>query len=320
MSTPNQPNQPDNNPYSPGSRPGAPAGSGDPNQAGPTGYPAQGGYPGVQPGYPGTQGGYQGGQGGYPGQPQYPSGSQYPGQPQYPSGPQYPGQPQYPTGSQYPGQPQYPSGPQYPGQQGGYPGRPPYPGGAGGYPGYGSGGAAYPGGAGLPPEPTRPTTVSYSFWCWIATTVAGLANLILTLTSPVWALAIEAAARESSTRNPIDVTALVNVLKVIVVIVFLISMAIYLLFAFKMRAGRNWARIVLTVFGALSLLFVVTPTSRSVTVGTQTFEASQGQWVGWLTAALVVAGIVLMYLAPSNKFFAEAKTYKQVKAYQQIQR
>ena len=143
--------------------------------------------------------------------------------------------------------------------------------------------------------------------------------MIITLTSPVWALAIAAGARQSGGTS-VDVSGVVTFLKTFVVLVFLLSLAIYVLFALKMRAGRNWARIVLTVFGALSLLFSVAPTSRTVTVGTQTFEPGQALWLGWVTAALVVAGIVLMYLTPSNKFFAEAKTYKQIKAYQQIQR
>jgi len=135
----------------------------------------------------------------------------------------------------------------------------------------------------------------------------------------VWDLAIAAAERDTGNVT-LDVNGLINALKVILVVIFLIFMAVYLLFAFKMRAGRNWARIVLTVFGALTILSAFTPTSRTVTVNSQTYEATQGAWAGWLSAALVVAAIVLMYLSASNKFFAESKTYKQAKALQQFQR
>ena len=109
----------------------------------------------------------------------------------------------------------------------------------------------------------RPNTVTCAFWCWIATTVVSLIGLVLTLTSPIWDLAVAAApgrqrracsgtmCRAWSTRSRSSPWSIA-----------LIFVAVYLLFAFKMYAGRNWARIVLTVFGALSLLSAFTPTSR----------------------------------------------------------
>jgi len=66
----------------------------------------------------------------------------------------------------------------------------------------------------------------------------------------------------------------------------------------------------------LTLLSAFTPTSRTVTVNSQVFNVDSGAWAGYVTAALAIAGIVLMFLAPSNKFFTEAKAYKQ--AQQQI--
>jgi len=281
MSTPVQPNDPNagdpfskgaastaGNPYSAG----PPAGSGQGDySSGPSGYPPQG-YPapgGSSQGYPSQ---------GYPAQ-GYP-GQQPPGQQSYP-GPGYPGQP---------------------GQQGGYPTQAPYQG-AAGYPGAYPG--AYPGGAGLPPEPVRPNTVTYAFWCWILTTVASLVSLIITLTSSVWTDAVNAGVRQSGQSINIDVQSLVNTVKIISVFAFLVFAAVYLLFAFKMRAGRNWARIVLTVFGALTLLSAFTPTTSSVTVNNQVYSSNSGPT--WVTAVLVLAGIVLMYVGQSNKFFADSK-------------
>jgi len=292
MSTPVQPNDPNagdpftksagaaDNPYSPGPQ----AGSGQGDYSGgspsypPQGYPPQGNPP---PGYPPQN---------YPGQQGYPDQQGYPGQ-------QQPGQQSYP-GSGYPGQ-GYPG---QPGQQGGYPTQAPYQGAAGypgGYPG------AYPGGAGLPPEPVRPNTVNYAFWCWILTTVASLITLIVTLTSSVWTDAVDAGVRQSGQSVNIDVQSLVNTVKIVSVFVFLVFAAVYLLFAFKMRAGRNWARIVLTVFGALTLLSAFNTTTSSVTVNGQTYASSSGS--GWVTAVLALAGIILMYVGPSNKFFADSK-------------
>jgi hypothetical protein len=208
------------------------------------------------------------------------------------SGQQPPGQQPY-QGQGYPGQP---------GQQGGYPTQAPYQG-ATGYPG------AYPGGAGLPPEPVRPNTVTWAFWCWIATTVASLITLIITLTSSVWTDAVNAGVgqgiRQSGTSVNIDVQSLVNTVKIISVVAFLIFAAVYLLFAFKMRAGRNWARIVLTVFGALTLLSAFNTSTSSVTVNGQTYASSNGS--NWVTVVLALAGIILMYVGQSNKYFADSK-------------
>jgi len=90
-----------------------------------------------------------------------------------------------------------------------------------------------------------------------------------------------------------------------------IFVGVYLLFAWKMFAGRNWARIVLTVFGALSLLSALTPTSRTVTVNSETYNVTTGAWAGWVQALLAVAGIVLMYLPLSNAYFKQSKAFRQ---------
>jgi hypothetical protein len=291
MTTPGQPDDPnysrnpgDGNPYNPGGQPGYPGA--------PTGRPADPYAPG-SPGYPPPGGQGPGGPTGYPQQ------GGYPGQ-----------QPGYPAPGGYPGQQGGPpaSG-GYPGQQG-YPGVQPYPAGPPGYQGYGT----YPGG-GLPPEPVRPNTVTYAFWCWLATTAVSLVGLILTLTSPIWDQAV-AAGVQTSGGVTLDVQSLVTTVRIIAVVVFLIFAGVYLLFAFKMYAGRNWARIVLTVFGALSLLSALTPTTSSVTVNGEVYSPTSSGLTSvlpWVSALLAVAGIVLMFLAASNKFFTESKAYKQAK-------
>jgi heme exporter protein D len=156
--------------------------------------------------------------------------------------------------------------------------------------------------------------VTYAFYCWLATAVVSIIGLILTLTSPIWDLAVNAATRQNNVSlQGTSVQSLINTLKIFTVVIALIFVAVYLLFAFKMYAGRNWARIVLTVFGALTLLSAFTPTSRSVTVGSEVYNINTGAWAGYVTALLALIGIVLMFLAPSNKYFAESKTYKQAK-------
>jgi len=275
MSTPAAPNDPNaGDPFTK-----SPGPADNPYSAGPSVGSGQGDYSGGPPSYPSQQNPAQG----YP--PQGGPTQGYPNQ-------GYPGQQSYP-GAGYPPPP---------GEQGGYPTQAPYQG-AAGYPG------AYPGGAGLPPEPVRPNTVTWAFWCWIATTVASLITLIITLTSSVWTDAVNAGVdsgiRQSGQSINIDVQSLVNTVKIVSVIAFLVFAGVYLLFAFKMRAGRNWARIVLTVFGALTLLSSFNTSTSSVTVNGQTYASSNGS--NWVTAVLALAGIILMYVGQSNKFFADSK-------------
>ena len=291
MSTPDQPNYPGETPRQPaGQQPGAPR---DPYAPGPPSGPS--GYPGGQPGYPAP------GQGGSPG-----------GNPAGPPG--YPGQAPYPGPSQYPAPNPYQAQNPYPGQ-GGYPGQQPpgYPAGQGGYPGYPGGPAGYPGSGGAPvSEPVRPVTVTAAFWCWIAVIAAWAVSLIILLTSSAWDQALAAATntanRSSTSTVVVDTQSVINFFRVFAVVVFVIVAGLYLLFAFKMQAGRNWARITLTVLGILGVLGSITPSSRSVTVNGQVYASSSGP--GWITAVLTLAAVVLMFVGGANEFFTASKAYR----------
>jgi len=68
---------------------------------------------------------------------------------------------------------------------------------------------------------------------------------------------------------------------------------LYVLFAFKLRAGRNWARIVLTVIAALDLLTLV--------------SGSAGTVVGYIGALAAVIGCVMSYMANSNGYIRAVK-------------
>ncbi|HZM68257.1 MAG TPA: hypothetical protein VFC16_18375 [Nakamurella sp.] len=272
MSTPDQPNHPGGGTggYS-GGQPGGPR---DPYAPGPQpGYQA-GPAPGYQAGYPGAAPGYPAGPAGYP-----------------------PVQGGYPAQGGYPGPP-----PGYQSGQGAYPS---YPGGPAGYPGY-------PGGAEPVPAPARPVTVTAAFWCWILVIAAWLVALIFVLTSSAWDQALQAATdlanRNSTSTVVLDAQTVINFVRVAAISGFVIFAGLYLLFAFKMRAGRNWARITLTVLGILGVLGSVTPGSRSVTVNGQVFASSGGP--GWITAALTAVAVVLMFVGNANQFFTDSKAHR----------
>ncbi len=271
------------NPY------GANPGGGPPPDPFAKGSAAPGPPPGSS-GYPGPSGSGYPAPGGYPGQ----SGSGYPTPGGYPaqSGPGYAAPGGYPaTPGGYPGQ-------GYPAQQGGYP--PPYPGGAYGPSGY------------APVEsPVRPPTVTIAFWIWMLGILASLVGLIIVLTSSIWEQAIAAGRISAGSAGTlsIDASSLVTTVKIIAVVAFLVIAGLYLFFAIKMYTGRNWARIVLTVLGAFSVISAFTPTYGTVTVNGQTFTGSSPV-VNWASGLIALVAIVLMFLPMSNAYFSASKAFR----------
>lgn len=169
---------------------------------------------------------------------------------------------------------------------------------------------AYSGGPGPAEPPARPTSVTLAFVAWLLMTALSLLSLIFVLTSPIWDRAVAAGARAADVNGvQIDASTLVNTVRITSVVGFLIGAALYLLFAFKMRAGRNWARVVLTVIGVLGVLSAVLPTYRSVTVNGTTYVV-QNYGIHWISLALLVAALVLMFVPASNAYFAAAKAYR----------
>jgi hypothetical protein len=213
-------------------------------------------------------------QGGYGQQPPY-------GQPQQGQPPQYgqpqQGQPQYgqpPQGQPY-GQPQY-GQPQY--------GQYPQSSGPGGYPAAPQG-QEWGGGPSVPTE--RPSTVKAGIGAFLASAVLGLLSSIVTFAdfnSLVDTAARDAGVSPDSVRTGVMVGAVIG----------LIFLAVYLLVLWYAWQGRNWARIVLWVLGGLSVLSGL-------------FGLGNGNGLlsllGVLQLLLVIAGIVLLALKPSNAWY-----------------
>jgi hypothetical protein len=228
----------------------------------------------------GPQDPQQGGYGQQPpyGQPQY--GQPQPGQPQY--GQSQPGQPQY--GQPSYGQPSYGSGPGGQGQ----PGYNPYP------------SAPQGNDWGAPAAPSaRPATVRNGIFAFLASTVLGLLSSIVTLVdmnSLVDTAARDAGVDPDSVRTGIMVGAVIG----------LVFLAVYLLVLRYAWQGRNWARIVLWVLGGLSVLSGV----AGVAGGSGSAFLAL---LGVLQLLLVIAGIVLLALKPSNDWYrAEGQRRKRV--------
>ncbi|MGF7119874.1 hypothetical protein [Rhodococcus sp. BE178] len=73
------------------------------------------------------------------------------------------------------------------------------------------------------------------------------------------------------------------------------------LFAFKMRKGKNWARMLLTMIGVFTV-FSAIPTIFGITAGTGTAALIMGG-AGILQAVAAIGAIVLMHRKESNEYF-----------------
>ncbi|WP_409181608.1 hypothetical protein F9C11_34815 [Amycolatopsis sp. VS8301801F10] len=143
----------------------------------------------------------------------------------------------------------------------------------------------------------RPGTITGAFWAFVAATAVGVVAAVLLLFSKD---ALVDAARRANGQNAqqltdaqIDQAATIAI--TMGVAIALVVALLHLLFAFKLRAGRNWARIVLTVLTALQVLSLL---------------FGQGTVIGYASAVCGVVGVVLSFLPESSRYIAESKTVR----------
>ncbi|WP_209313782.1 hypothetical protein [Blastococcus sp. TF02A-35] len=227
-----------------------------------------------------------------PGQPPY--GQPQPGQPPY-------GQPPYgqpPYGQPQPGQPPYgqpPYGQQAPwGQQ-----PPPYPQNPYAYP---PGPPAAPGWGAPPPQPMeRPVTVRAGLGAFLAALVLAVISSIALLARFDEVVAFTEAEAGSAFSDQdlegLDPERFAELLLQVTIVGGLVVTALQLLFLWFAWRGYNWARIVLWVLGGLTLL--ATPYGAGSEAGPVPFATA----LGWFETLLVMAGVVLLALKPSNDWY-----------------
>ncbi|WP_311214006.1 MULTISPECIES: hypothetical protein [unclassified Arthrobacter] len=228
-----------------------------------------------QPEQPGTQPAA-------PAAPQY--GQQSPAAPQY--GQQNPAAPQY--GQQNPAAPQYgqPAAPQY-GQQG--PAAPQY-GQDTNWP------SQQPGPTAVPPM------VNYAFWMIVAAGVlSAISSLLLATTgADAFINAMNQQASQQGTDLPEgSMEGMRGVIGISAVIGAVVALGLYALVAFPVRKGKNWARILGTVFAAISVLGLTSLFQFGATYGI----------LQLIVILLGVAAIVMLYLPASAPYFRKAQPF-----------
>jgi hypothetical protein len=149
-----------------------------------------------------------------------------------------------------------------------------------------------PSDSGLPQQVIEPPReITWSFWCYVAAAVISLVGGLISLGSRQTFL--NALRNNNHTLTDSQIQAAASVAVAVAVVFAVIFAGLYVLFAFKLRAGRNWARIVLTIIAALDLLGVVT--------------GQAGSAIGYIGALAAIVGCVLSYLASSNGYINAVK-------------
>lgn len=193
----------------------------------------------------------------------------------------------------------------------------------GGYPG-----GAYPGGpygaAGAPASrPSRPGTVTLSFLLWVAGAVGTVIAVVAYVNQLDWTaverLSLDAARQNGQNLTSADFQNLRGAFIGAAYAFLGIGVVLHLFFAFMMWTGRNWARIVLTVFGAFEIVSGVQSVAslnaaRTLSINGVSFTVPS-PWITIILGLVALAAIVLMYLAPSNAYFRDSKAFRQAAKY-----
>jgi hypothetical protein len=174
----------------------------------------------------------------------------------------------------------------------------------------------YPGGAGaMPPRPPLPQTVRRAHYCILAGGVLALLGIVTTLTQTS---AIRGALESSETTvSQSTINSLVTATVVVACVLGLIEVGLWIWMAFATKAGKNWARVLSTVFFGLNaastiigtLVYFANSASSSSTSTFASSDTTLGQVAAWLEFLAGLAAIILLWNKQSSPYFKPPTAY-----------
>ncbi|MDA3628080.1 hypothetical protein [Saccharopolyspora oryzae] len=150
----------------------------------------------------------------------------------------------------------------------------------------------------------RPSTVDGAFWAGIASVVVGfaiLATSFLLVSDADLKLVVEAAAAQGQQLSPDQARSVYAGMLVLATAIVAVIAALWIVFLFLMRKGRNWARVVITAVGAGWIVL----TAPSLTGGSVGGAATA--LLALLQVLAVGATLVFAYVPLSNQYFQLAR-------------
>lgn len=143
------------------------------------------------------------------------------------------------------------------------------------------------------PKGPAPREVVLGFWLIIA---AGVLSLINNLVTSFRLPDVLTASQMDALRDAnVDVQDAGGFVVWFSVVLSIIGLGLYVLIAWFILKGHNWARILGTVFAAFSAVGLL--------VSLSVYVMSPLGWLSLLSSLAGIAGIVMLYLRPSNPYF-----------------
>lgn len=146
-----------------------------------------------------------------------------------------------------------------------------------------------------------PKDVQTAFRLWIANIVLGVIGGLLSL------LVFDdlvAMAELPPGVTPEQAALGATVGAIFVAVVTLVFLGLGLLFAFKMRAGRNWARITLTVLGVIAVLFSLLSFGDLLVMAGTGSIGTLSVVISVIQNLLIIAAIYFMFRPAAAQYFA----------------
>jgi hypothetical protein len=140
---------------------------------------------------------------------------------------------------------------------------------------------------------TPPTEMTAAFWCYVVAALISLVGGLLVIGQKQAFLDTLRKSSNNANLTPEQLDSVASTEITVAIVIAVIIAALYLLFTFKLRAGRNWARIVLTVVAALALLSLLFGNGQTL--------------LGYIGELAAVAGAVLSWLPKSSEYIAAVK-------------
>ncbi|MEJ2856552.1 MULTISPECIES: hypothetical protein [unclassified Saccharothrix] len=154
-----------------------------------------------------------------------------------------------------------------------------------------------------------PRWIEISRWLWIGSAVVGLGRFLVQLADREMLIGRLRQEQPTLSQDELDAAATGGV--VFGLLLGGLLVLVYALLANRMAQGRNWARIVLTVFGAVGVFLGVV---RLIAVGSGLAAAFQlviptaDLVFGAITMVLDAIALVLMYLPSVSSHFVVSRT------------
>jgi hypothetical protein len=158
------------------------------------------------------------------------------------------------------------------------------------------------------PEPSAPQSLLVARWLWIGSVLVGIVQAFIQLVDRP--RLISELRKLDPNMSQLDLDAAANSGIMFTFLLKAMILMAYVLLSKRMLEGRNWARVVLTVFGGFGVFNALVTVLTVSVVGSALLSELTGVAITWVDVVFSVAvmlveiaAIVFMYRPESNRFF-----------------